>query len=101
MTLKPKHWGALIMLLFIAYFSYLGNKPTHLPRTSFPSPNYSKGKPIGFDFKKGDYNYYIGSAKDLGISVPKPKKQEDPTLYEMIEQYIEDNRDEILEHLHY
>ena len=56
MTLKPKHWGALIMLLFIAYFSYLGNKPTHLPRTSFPSPDYSKGKPIGFDFKKGDYN---------------------------------------------
>lgn len=100
MILKPKHWGALIGLLWLGYFAYLGNQPTKIYSDPFPSADYSKGRPVGYNFKTGDYNYYKGSARDQGISVPQPKKQYDPTLNELIEQYIEDNKDEILDHLH-
>lgn len=97
--MKMKHIGGLFALFFIAIFSYIGNKPNVIESPSFPSPDYSKGRPTGYDFNKKDYVYYNGSARDLGVKIQNPKPQEDPTINEMIETYIDNNRDEILDHL--
>lgn len=96
--MKKKYLGGLFALFFVAVFSYIGNKPTVMETPYFPSPDPTKGISLGYDFNKKAYYYHPGTARECGVNIPEPKKKRS-TLDEAVDNYIEDNREEILDHL--
>lgn len=85
----------ILVILGIALAYYIEpqlNKPPIYKGLEFPRPDSSKGMPVGYDFKMGDYKYVDTTAVLQPVRRTKRVKPKDNEPYQMDE---DDMRDEL------